>query len=50
LIGIFIGPIVLAVAYTLLLAWINEQAQGAGPDETLNVGGGKEDDRRREIS
>jgi len=49
LIGIFIGPVVLAVAYTLLLAWINEQPEGAGPDEAVNVGGGKED-RRREIS
>jgi predicted PurR-regulated permease PerM len=50
LIGIFIGPVVLAVMYTLLLAWIDDQAQGAGPDETLNAGGGKEDDRHREKS
>jgi len=49
LIGIFIGPVVLAVAYTLLVAWINEQPQGPGPDETLKVGGAKED-QRREIS
>jgi predicted PurR-regulated permease PerM len=50
LIGIFIGPVVLAVSYTLLIAWINERAQGPGPDGTLNAAGGKEDDRRREIS
>jgi predicted PurR-regulated permease PerM len=46
LIGIFIGPVVLAVMYTLLLAWINEQPQGAGSDEALNIGGGKEEQRR----
>jgi predicted PurR-regulated permease PerM len=50
LIGIFIGPVVLAVSYTLLIAWINERAQGPGPDGTLNAAGGKEDDRRRKLS
>jgi len=50
LIGIFIGPVVLAVAYTLLMAWMEDQPQAAGPGETSNTGGGKGDDRRREIS
>jgi len=31
LIGIFVGPVVLAVAYTLLGAWINEEPQGPLP-------------------
>jgi predicted PurR-regulated permease PerM len=31
LIGIFIGPVVLAVTYTLLSAWVNEPAPEAGP-------------------
>ncbi|HET6464136.1 MAG TPA: AI-2E family transporter YdiK [Nitrospiria bacterium] len=50
MVGIFIGPVVLAVMYTLLLAWIEDQAQGPEPDETIDAGGGKEDDRRREKS
>lgn len=31
LIGIFVGPVVLAVAYTLLGAWIREETDPAGP-------------------
>jgi predicted PurR-regulated permease PerM len=49
LIGIFIGPVVLAVAYTLLLAWIDTTPQGLEPEEPVIGGGGKED-QRREIS
>jgi len=49
MVGIFIGPVVLAVMYTLLLAWINDQPQGAGSNETAS-GGGKKEDRRREKS
>jgi predicted PurR-regulated permease PerM len=30
LIGIFVGPVVLAVAYTLLQAWVGEEHQPAG--------------------
>jgi len=36
LVGIFVGPVVLAVAYTLLVAWVNDQPQassGAGRGE-----------------
>ena len=29
LLGIFVGPVVLAVSYTLLEAWINEPAHAA---------------------
>lgn len=29
LVGIFVGPVVLAVAYTLLVAWVNDQPQAA---------------------
>jgi predicted PurR-regulated permease PerM len=50
LIGIFIGPVVLAVAYTLLQAWMNSQPRGAGLDDTLNSGTGGEHDRSRELS
>jgi predicted PurR-regulated permease PerM len=31
LVGIFVGPVVLAVAYTLLVAWVREQRAEAGP-------------------
>jgi len=50
MVGIFIGPVVLAVMYTLLLAWINEQPQGAGPDETRDTDRRREGDRRRKKS
>jgi predicted PurR-regulated permease PerM len=30
LIGIFVGPVILAVAYTLLLAWIDQSSQREG--------------------
>lgn len=50
LIGIFIGPVVLAVAYTLLQAWIHEQPQGPELEELPHPGGGKEADRHRERS
>ena len=33
LIGIFVGPVVLAVAYTLLAAWVNGDAAAARPAE-----------------
>jgi len=41
LIGIFIGPVVLAVAYTLLQAWLGDQTQEPGLVETPNTGGEK---------
>jgi predicted PurR-regulated permease PerM len=31
LIGIFIGPVVLAVTYTLLVAWLNESIETQAP-------------------
>ncbi|MCU0564401.1 MAG: hypothetical protein MUE48_10750 [Desulfobacterales bacterium] len=31
LIGIFVGPVVLAVAYTLLAAWVNDGSLGRPP-------------------
>jgi predicted PurR-regulated permease PerM len=48
LIGIFIGPVVLAVAYTLLQAWMTEQPRDKGPDEILDAGSGGKHDRGRE--
>jgi predicted PurR-regulated permease PerM len=33
LIGIFVGPVVLAVAYTLLKAWVNPEEVDSGPTE-----------------
>ena len=33
LIGIFVGPVVLAVAYTLLLAWIGQEPGQVGSDD-----------------
>ncbi|HRF12786.1 MAG TPA: AI-2E family transporter, partial [Candidatus Accumulibacter phosphatis] len=33
LVGIFVGPVVLAVAYTLLEAWINELPTETGVEE-----------------
>jgi predicted PurR-regulated permease PerM len=37
IVGLFVGPVVLAVSYTLLAAWVGEQdkpapAPGAAPD------------------
>jgi predicted PurR-regulated permease PerM len=33
LIGIFVGPVVLAVAHTLITAWVDEEGNGPGlPD------------------
>jgi predicted PurR-regulated permease PerM len=34
LVGIFIGPVVLAVTYTLLNAWMDERRPHAHPQET----------------
>jgi len=34
IIGLFIGPVVLAVAYTLLVAWV---AGGNAPDDVTTV-------------
>jgi predicted PurR-regulated permease PerM len=31
LIGIFVGPVVLAVTYTLFTAWVNETSQPLAP-------------------
>jgi predicted PurR-regulated permease PerM len=33
LVGIFVGPVVLAVAYTLVTAWVRDGEQAAGSDE-----------------
>ena len=32
LVGIFVGPLMLAVGYTLLEAWMNDEATAAPPD------------------
>ena len=37
LIGLFVGPVVLAVSYTLLIAWTNEQALGEQPEPLPEV-------------
>jgi predicted PurR-regulated permease PerM len=34
LIGIFVGPVVLAVAHTLITAWVDEEGNGSGPPDT----------------
>jgi len=34
MVGIFLGPVVLAVAYTLLLSWL---AEANTPDEEVSV-------------
>ncbi|HSV92113.1 MAG TPA: AI-2E family transporter, partial [Desulfobacterales bacterium] len=39
LIGIFVGPVVLAVAYTLLAAWVNDGGfAGAGSKNSIEQG------------
>jgi predicted PurR-regulated permease PerM len=40
LIGIFVGPVILAVAYTVLEAWINEESLGPVPAEPPKEGKG----------
>jgi predicted PurR-regulated permease PerM len=38
LIGIFVGPVVLAVAYTLLEAWVGDEHDTAGPEGREELG------------
>jgi predicted PurR-regulated permease PerM len=35
LIGIFVGPVILAVAYTVLEAWINEESPAPVPADPV---------------